>query len=115
MLQFRSDPELHPDPLFLGMDPQNCYYFLLHGIQTCFCGITKESREKNSYTFRDLKRVVVPFHCSFYYFYYIFTEDVNLDTGVYIFLFDLPPRPPGGGGHKYGQITCRGKKIIERE
>ena len=31
--------------------------------------------------------------------------------GVYIFLFDPPP----GGGQKYGEITCWGKKMIERE
>ena len=31
--------------------------------------------------------------------------------GVYIFLLDPTPTP---GGQKYGQITCWGKKIIEK-
>jgi len=40
------------------------------------------------------------------------TLDKKIIRGVY---FSVDPPPRAGGGQKYGQITCWGKKMIERE
>ena len=45
----------------------------------------------------------------FIYIYILFEQLTGeVVSGVYIFVFDPPA--PGGGGQKYGQISCWGKK-----
>ena len=51
------------------------------------------------------KRICIS--CLWHYLHYLsIPRDVNYSI--------WPPLPGGGGGQKYGQITCWGKKIIKR-